>query len=159
MLDFEAEEVTEGECLDVALLASIGPAAVVDQLATKNLVGAVFPGLAVGAADLAAVVKLCPGKVLALLDLGRAADAVEHRVEEVEDEAALGLEMPADGSEAGELVLHLDDVLEGTEGNDGESELPVEVEAADVGLDERDALLDRFRFPCKFLAKNGKHFG
>jgi hypothetical protein len=72
---------------------------------------------------------------------------------------AIGSEVAAHASEAGELIVEREQVLEGTERNGDEAEGAVEMEVGHRGLDELGAALDGGGLGGKVGAADGEHAG
>ncbi len=64
---------------------------------------------------------------------------LEARVEQVEDQRTVGTKMPAHGRERGTLRFRREHELERSCWREDQRERPVEVEVAQVALDEREA--------------------
>src|SRR5262245_48271175 len=117
MLRLETEYAAHLEGMDQALLMSVAVRNVIDPLAGDDLFHEVAFEHPVAAHD-APPVGHGEGRLFVRLGaVGRLGEIVDRRIEDIENQAAVGVEMAPYGGKAGELVGHRNEMLERAERN------------------------------------------
>jgi hypothetical protein len=159
VLGLESEEVTQGKRLHEALSPPVGVCHVVDQLETTDLREAIVGHRLVTSDHPAAVwsgeLRLSPYSSPSV----RVARASSDGLNKSRMRQAAVHQMAVNGLETGQLVLHGQQVLEGTKRERGQREPAAELEVAHVGLDELHPVPHGLGFVTQVPATDGEHVG
>lgn len=115
VLGLEAEEIAKPVVMHQALRPRIRMGHIVNELAREGLVGEITLQDPAPTSDGPAVGVGKRRLIISLSRIHSRSQMVDRWVEEVEYEVAVELEMTPDGAEAGELVLHREQVLKWAE--------------------------------------------
>jgi hypothetical protein len=130
---------------------------IVDELARKNLVGKIALQDPAPTADGPAIGMSERRLIVGLSRIHRLGQMVDRWVEEVEYESAVELQMVPDGAEAGELLLHGQQVLKRAEWQRGQLKPAAQIEVPYVSVVKVSTAPHVGRLRVEFRAANPEH--
>src|SRR5262245_45642565 len=157
VLGLESENAPHLKAVDKALSAAIGMRHKIDELTGVDLLDQVALEEPVPPDDHAPVRQGERRLLVSLAAVGRIGESMNGRVEDVEDEPSIRLEMASDGGEAGELFPDRHEMLEWPEWDSHETERATKFEISHVSAQEIGPSLHIRRLVSQATAGRIKH--